>query len=99
MLPRFRGSSVRNLPQTSESLPILQFCNKSTTASVIVSKGISPTKGQQPTQGERVIHSITHALPIVGGLIDSTVGIVTGAYYGIAGASHAVVSSVTGGRV
>jgi hypothetical protein len=39
-----------------------------------------------------------HALPIVGGLIDSTVGIVTGAYYGIAGATHAVVSSVTGGR-
>ncbi|HEV7466941.1 MAG TPA: hypothetical protein VGP96_11610 [Candidatus Dormibacteraeota bacterium] len=56
-------------------------------------------KYHQPTEGEPVIHSITHALPIVGGLIDSTVGIVTGAYYGIAGASHAVVSSVTGGRV
>jgi hypothetical protein len=77
----------------------LQLCNKSPPASVIVSKGISLTKGQQPTEGEPVIHTITHGLPIVGGLIDSTVGIVTGAYYGIAGATHAVVSSVTGGRV
>jgi hypothetical protein len=75
------------------------ICNIWPTASVIVSKGISPMKYHQPTEGEPVIHSITHALPIVGGLIDSTVGIVTGAYYGIAGASHAVVSSVTGGRV
>ncbi|MEA2614694.1 MAG: hypothetical protein QOE72_477 [Chloroflexota bacterium] len=45
------------------------------------------------------MHAITHAIPIVGGLIDSVVGIVTGAAYGISGAAHSVVSSVSGGRV
>jgi hypothetical protein len=70
----------------------LRFCNKAPTGSVITSKGISPHKG------EAVIHTVPHALPIIGGLVDSVVGIVTGAYYGIAGATHAVVSSVTGGR-
>jgi hypothetical protein len=45
------------------------------------------------------MHAITHAIPIVGGLIDSVVGIVTGTAYGIAGAAHSVVSSVSGGRV
>jgi hypothetical protein len=60
--------------------------------SVITSKGISPHKG------EPVIHTIIHSLPIVGGLVDSVVGIATGTAYGIAGAAHAVVSSVAGGR-
>jgi hypothetical protein len=45
------------------------------------------------------MHIITHQLPIIGGLVDSVVGIATGTAYGIAGAVHAVVSSVTGGRV
>jgi hypothetical protein len=45
------------------------------------------------------MHNITHGLPIVGGLVDSVVGIVTGAYYGISGATHSVVASLTGGRV
>jgi hypothetical protein len=34
-------------------------------------------------------------LPIVGGLIDSVVGIVTGTVFGVAGAVHAVVCSVS----
>jgi hypothetical protein len=33
-------------------------------------------------------------LPIIGGLIDSVVGIVTGTAYGIAGAALAVVNSL-----
>jgi hypothetical protein len=35
--------------------------------------------------------------PVVGGLIDSLAGIVTGTYYGAAGATMAVVNSLTGG--
>jgi hypothetical protein len=36
---------------------------------------------------------------IVGGLIDSVIGILTGTAYGIAGAAHAVLSSLTGGAL
>jgi hypothetical protein len=36
---------------------------------------------------------------VVGGLVDSLVGIATGTAYGAAGATLAVVSSVTGGAV
>jgi hypothetical protein len=39
------------------------------------------------------------AVPVVGGLVDSLVGIATGTAYGAAGATLAVVSSVTGGAV
>ncbi len=35
--------------------------------------------------------------PIIGGLIDSVVGIVTGTAYGIAGAAGAVLASLIGG--
>jgi hypothetical protein len=45
------------------------------------------------------MHNIIHTIPIVGGLIDSVVGIATGAAYGISGAAHSVAASVTGGRV
>lgn len=36
-------------------------------------------------------------VPIIGGLIDSVVGIVTGTGYGIVGAVGAVLASLTGG--
>ena len=36
---------------------------------------------------------------IIGGLIDSVVGIVTGTVHGIAGAANAVLASLTGGVV
>jgi hypothetical protein len=39
------------------------------------------------------------AVPVFGGLVDSLVGITTGAAYGAGGAVLAVVSSVTGGAV
>jgi hypothetical protein len=39
------------------------------------------------------------AVPVVGGLVDSLVGIATGTAYGAGGAVLAVVSSVTGGAV
>lgn len=45
------------------------------------------------------MHTLPHAIPVVGGLVDSVVGILTGSYYGISGATHAVLASLTGGRV
>jgi hypothetical protein len=39
------------------------------------------------------------AVPVVGGLVDSLVGIATGTYYGAAGATVAVLNSVTGGAI
>jgi hypothetical protein len=45
------------------------------------------------------MHNITHTIPIIGGLIDSVVGIATGTAYGISGAVHSVVASLSGGRV
>jgi hypothetical protein len=38
-------------------------------------------------------------VPVVGGLIDSLVGIATGTYYGAADATMAVVNALTGGAV
>jgi len=35
-------------------------------------------------------------VPVIGGLIDSVIGIVTGTVYGIAGAALAVVRSIIG---
>jgi hypothetical protein len=67
-------------------------CNELLTAIVIKSEKDEFDKRRM------VMHNITHGLPIVGGLIDSVVGIATGAYYGISGATHAVVASLTGGR-
>jgi hypothetical protein len=37
------------------------------------------------------------SVPVVGGLVDSLVGIATGTYYGAADATLAVVNSLTGG--
>jgi hypothetical protein len=37
--------------------------------------------------------------PVVGGLVDSLVGIATGTYYGAADATMAVVNSLTGGAL
>jgi hypothetical protein len=39
------------------------------------------------------------AVPVLGGLVDSLVGIATGTYYGAADATFAVVNSLTGGAV
>jgi hypothetical protein len=39
------------------------------------------------------------SVPVVGGLVDSLVGIATGTYYGATGATFAVLNSVTGGAI